>query len=106
MSLTLFQKYNVNLHLLRFPIAPGWIQNINSITIVIGAPLLALFFVWIRRKTQTTALLRLQYGSGLLLVAFRFTYSSGRDRIQEIRLYGIFFVVYNLCVSSCRGIID
>lgn len=71
MSLTLFAKYNVNLHLLGFPIAPGWIQNINSITIVIYAPLLALFFAWIRRKTQTTALLQLQCESRLLLVAFR-----------------------------------
>lgn len=27
-ELTLFAKYNVNLHLFGFPIAPGWIQNI------------------------------------------------------------------------------
>ena len=69
LSLTLFAQSNVNLHLFGFRIAPGWIQNINSITIVIGAPLLALGFAWIRRKTKTTAMLPLQYGSGLTLSA-------------------------------------
>ncbi len=67
MSLTIFAKNNVNLHLFGFRIAPGWIQNVNSITIVIGGPLLALFFTWIRRKTKTTALLPLQYSTGLFL---------------------------------------
>ncbi len=69
LSLTLFAKYNVNLHLFGFRIAPGWIQNINSITIVVGAPLLALAFEKIRRRRQAAALLPLQYSSGLTLSA-------------------------------------
>ncbi|WP_267257276.1 POT-type proton-dependent oligopeptide transporter [Coxiella endosymbiont of Ornithodoros maritimus] len=67
MGLTVFAKNSVNLHLFGFRIAPGWIQNVNSITIVIGGPLLALFFTWIRRKTKTAALLPLQYSTGLFL---------------------------------------
>ena len=66
MCLTLFAKNNVNLHVLGFQIAPGWVQNINSITIVIGAPLLGVLFVWLQRRRKSP-LLPLQYGSGLAL---------------------------------------
>lgn len=68
MSLTLFAKSNVDLHLFGFAIAPGWIQNINSFTIVIGAPLLGLLFAAMqRRKMLTSSLLPLQYSLGLVL---------------------------------------
>lgn len=66
MCLTLFAKYNVNLHVMGSQIAPGWIQNINSATIVIGAPILGVLFVWIQRK-MTAPLLPLQYSFGLTL---------------------------------------
>lgn len=69
MSLTLFAKNNVNLHVLGFQIAPGWIQNINSFTIIIGAPLLAFFFAWIQKRKQSAAMLPIQYSSGLFLSA-------------------------------------
>ncbi|OGO95481.1 MAG: POT family protein [Coxiella sp. RIFCSPHIGHO2_12_FULL_44_14] len=67
MSLTLFAVDNVKLQLWNFSIAPGWIQNINSVTIALGAPLLALFFAWLRRKKQSSVSLPLQYSSGLTL---------------------------------------
>lgn len=69
MVLTLFAKDNVNLHLFGFAIAPGWIQNINSLTIIIGAPLLGVLFAWLHVKRQSAAMLPLQYSSGLLLSA-------------------------------------
>lgn len=69
MSLTLFAKSNVDLHLFGFPIAPGWIQNINSVTIIIGAPLLGLLFAAFYARKQSTSLLPIQYSSGLLLSA-------------------------------------
>ena len=66
MCLTLFAKYNVNLHVLGFQLAPGWVQNINSVTIVLGAPLLSAFFIFLQRKIRSP-LLPLQYTIGLAL---------------------------------------
>lgn len=66
MGLTLFAKDNVDRHIFGFLIAPGWIQNINSITIVIGAPLLGILFVWMKRKMKSP-LLPLQYSAGLMI---------------------------------------
>ncbi|OGT27753.1 MAG: hypothetical protein A2624_00810 [Gammaproteobacteria bacterium RIFCSPHIGHO2_01_FULL_42_8] len=68
MGLTLFAKDNVDRHVLGFLIAPGWIQNINSIAIIIGAPLLGVLFVWVQRRKRLS-LLPLQYVSGLVLSA-------------------------------------
>lgn len=66
MCLTLFAKNNVNLHVLGYQIAPGWIQNINSVTIIIGAPLLGVIFTKMQRKMRSP-LLPLQYSFGLAI---------------------------------------
>lgn len=68
MGLTLFAKYNVDRHVFGFLIAPGWIQNINSVTIIIGAPLLGVLFVALQKQLRSP-LLPLQYGAGLILSA-------------------------------------
>jgi len=44
MALTVFAQYNINRHVYGIEIAPQWIQNINSIVIVLGGPLLGYFF--------------------------------------------------------------
>lgn len=67
MGLILFARNNVDRHVLGFLIAPGWIQNINSLTIIIGAPLLSIIFSRIYRKRKNGALLPLQYVLGLLM---------------------------------------
>ncbi|MDP1574030.1 MAG: oligopeptide:H+ symporter [Coxiellaceae bacterium] len=69
MGLTLFAKNNVDRTVFGFLIAPGWIQNINSITIIIGAPLLGMLFVWIQKRAKEAILLPLQYTIGLVLSA-------------------------------------
>lgn len=66
MGLMIFAKNNVDLHIMNFRIAPGWIPNINSITIIFGAPLLGLLFVWLHSKMQSP-LLPFQYSVGLML---------------------------------------
>lgn len=68
MGLTLFAKNNVDRHVFGFLIAPGWIQNINAITIIIGAPLLGVVFMWLQKK-MTRPLLPLQYVLGLMISA-------------------------------------
>ena len=41
-GITLFIKHNVDKHFLGFELATQWVKNINPITIILGAPLLAL----------------------------------------------------------------
>jgi len=67
MGLTFFAKNNVNREVLGFLIAPGWIQNINSLTIIIGSPLLGILFSSLVRLKQKGYLLPLQYTLGLFL---------------------------------------
>lgn len=66
MSLTFFAKYNVDRQLFGIEIAPGWIQNINSLTIILGAPILAFVFHRMREKNRLISE-PVQFGTGLLL---------------------------------------
>src|SRR5258705_1418312 len=49
-GLTLFAVNNVNLMIGTIQIQPQWIQNINTVVIVIGGPLLAAFFPRLRAR--------------------------------------------------------
>ncbi|WP_092879423.1 peptide MFS transporter [Izhakiella capsodis] len=44
MGLMLFTEHNINLSVYGIRIAPQWVQNINTLVIVLGGPLLALVF--------------------------------------------------------------
>ncbi|MCX0423311.1 oligopeptide:H+ symporter [Aeromonas veronii] len=44
MGLMLFSEHNINLNVFGLQVAPQWIQNINTLVIVIGGPLMALLF--------------------------------------------------------------
>ncbi|OGT49485.1 MAG: POT family protein [Gammaproteobacteria bacterium RIFCSPHIGHO2_12_FULL_38_11] len=66
MCLTLFAKYNVHLQVAGFQIAPAWIQNINSLTIVVGGPVLGVLFIAMQRRRKSP-LLPLQFSTGLAL---------------------------------------
>ncbi|MGL5607333.1 MAG: peptide MFS transporter, partial [Aeromonas veronii] len=44
MGLMLFSEHNINLNVFGLRVAPQWIQNINTLVIVIGGPLMALLF--------------------------------------------------------------
>lgn len=48
MGLTLFIEHNVNLNYLGMKIAPQWAQNINSVVIVVGGPIMA----WLLQKLR------------------------------------------------------
>ncbi|MFQ1827440.1 peptide MFS transporter [Aeromonas veronii] len=50
MGLMLFSEHNINLNVFGLRVAPQWIQNINTIVIVIGGPLMALLFKRLREK--------------------------------------------------------
>lgn len=50
MGLNLFIERNVDRHFLGFLIAPQWVQNINTVVIIIGGPLLSIVFSNLRER--------------------------------------------------------
>ncbi|MHB1948837.1 MAG: peptide MFS transporter [Gammaproteobacteria bacterium] len=71
MGLTLFIERNVDRHFLGFLIAPQWVQNINTIVIIIGGPLLSVLFTSLReRGIQLT--IPVQFSLALLLIGSSF----------------------------------
>jgi len=50
MGLMLFSEHNINLNVMGFRVAPQWIQNINTLVIVFGGPLMALWFNRLRKN--------------------------------------------------------
>lgn len=50
MGLTLFVDKKVNLSLWGWHLTPQWVQNINTVCIVVGGPLMAYLFRWLRQK--------------------------------------------------------
>jgi POT family proton-dependent oligopeptide transporter len=70
-GLQLFAVNNVDLHVWGVPIAPQWIQNINTVVIVLGGPLLASLFARLRRKGWNIDI-PLQFSISLLLMGLGF----------------------------------
>src|SRR5439155_16913472 len=70
-GLTLFAVNNVNLMIGTVQIQPQWIQNINSVVIVIGGPLLASFFPRLRARGWRIAIPK-QFATSLLMMALGF----------------------------------
>ncbi len=70
-GLQLFAINNVDLHVWGIEVAPQWIQNINTVTIVIGGPLLAALFADLRTKGWTIDLPK-QFAVSLILMGLGF----------------------------------
>lgn len=50
MGLMLFSEHNIDLNVYGLRVAPQWIQNINTVVIVVGGPLMALLFKRLRER--------------------------------------------------------
>jgi POT family proton-dependent oligopeptide transporter len=70
-GLQLFAVNNVNLHVRGIEVAPQWIQNINTVVIVIGGPLLAAWFSRLRTRGWPIDIPQ-QFSASLLLMGFGF----------------------------------
>lgn len=70
-GLMLFAVHNVDLMIGRVEIQPQWIQNINTVCIVVGGPLLASLFTRMRARGWTIDIPR-QFATSLLLMAAAF----------------------------------
>jgi len=70
-GLQLFAVNNVNLMIGRVQIQPQWIQNINTVCIVVGGPLLASFFTRMRARGWRLDIPQ-QFATSLILMALGF----------------------------------
>lgn len=71
MGLTLFIERNVDRHYLGFLIAPQWVQNINTVVIIIGGPLLSVIFSSMRARGKQFTI-PMQFSIALLLIGIAF----------------------------------
>lgn len=71
MGLNLFIDRNVDRHFLGMLIAPQWVQNINTIVIILGGPLLSLFFTYLRERGININI-PFQFSLALLLIGIAF----------------------------------
>lgn len=71
MGLVLFIDRNVDRHFLGFLIAPQWVQNINTIVIIIGGPLLSVFFTHLRDRGKNISI-PFQFSLALVLIGIAF----------------------------------
>jgi POT family proton-dependent oligopeptide transporter len=70
-GLMLFAVHNVNLMVGKVQIQPQWIQNINTVCIVLGGPLLASLFTRVRARGWRIDIPK-QFATSLLLMALGF----------------------------------
>jgi POT family proton-dependent oligopeptide transporter len=71
MGLTLFIERNVDRHFLGLLIAPQWVQNINTIVIIIGGPLLSVIFTQLRERGVRLTI-PIQFSMALLMIGTSF----------------------------------
>lgn len=71
MGLNLFIERNVDRHFFGFLIAPQWVQNINTIVIILGGPLLSVIFTHLREKGISINI-PLQFSIALILIGIAF----------------------------------
>ncbi len=71
MALNLFTERNVDRHLLGMLIAPQWIQNANTMTTIIGGPLLGMLFAHLRKRGINISI-SLQFSTALALIGAAF----------------------------------
>lgn len=70
-GLQLFAVNNVNRHVLGIEVAPQWIQNINTVVIVIGGPLMSALFGKLRTRGWNIDIPR-QFSASLILMGLGF----------------------------------
>jgi len=71
MGLALFIEHNVDNTLFGFVIPPQWVQNLNTIVIVIGGPSLSVLFRYLRQRGMEISL-PFQFSLALLLIGLGF----------------------------------
>lgn len=71
MGLNLFIERNVDRNILGIMIAPQWVQNINTIVIILGGPILSVVFTQMRERGMNISI-PFQFSLALLLIGTAF----------------------------------
>lgn len=71
MGLNLFIERNVDRHFMGMLIAPQWVQNINTVVIILGGPLLSMVFTQMRERGININI-PLQFSMALLMIGVAF----------------------------------
>ena len=92
-GLQLFAVNNVNLYVWGVEVAPQWIQNINTVVIVLGGPFLASFFARLRARgwmvdlPQQFALSLLLMGAGFLCLPLGISLADEAGKVAFLWLF-------------------
>jgi POT family proton-dependent oligopeptide transporter len=92
-GLQLFAVNNVNLFVWGVEVAPQWIQNINTVVIVLGGPFLASFFARLRARgwmvdlPQQFALSLLLMGAGFLCLPLGISFADEAGKVAFVWLF-------------------
>lgn len=71
MGLSLFIDRNVDRHFLGMLIAPQWVQNINTVVIILGGPILSVVFTQMRERGMSISI-PFQFSLALFLIGLAF----------------------------------
>ena len=71
MGVSQFLKYNVSIYIGAYYIPPQWIMNLNSIFVIIGSPIMLLFFDRLRKNHISISISK-QFVFSLLFIALSF----------------------------------
>jgi POT family proton-dependent oligopeptide transporter len=93
-GLQLFAVHNVNLHVWGVEVAPQWIQNINTVVIVVGGPLMAALFTRLRAQgwnidvPKQFAVSLILMGLGFLALPAGISLADNAGKVAFIWLFG------------------
>ncbi|EIC85974.1 peptide MFS transporter [Serratia sp. M24T3] len=107
MGLTLFAENNIDLNVFGLRVAPQWIQDINTIVIVVGGPLMALWFKKLRQRGLridiplqfSGALLCIGIGMLVLPIGIHFAGENGLMAFKWIVISYVFQSIGELMIS-------
>jgi len=93
-GLQLFAVNNVNLHVWGVEVAPQWIQNINTVVIVLGGPLMAALFATLRARgwnidvPKQFAISLILMGLGFLALPAGISMADDQGKVAFVWLFG------------------
>lgn len=107
MGLTLFAESNINLNVFGVRVAPQWIQDINTLVIVVGGPLMALWFKRLRQRGLridiplqfSGALFCMGVGMLVLPIGIHFAGADGLMAFKWIAISYLFQSIGELMIS-------
>lgn len=100
MGVTLFIKNNVDKHLFYYEMATQWILNINSIVIIIGAPLLSIVLTRLQAKGCNVSVTKQFIWAFLILAGSFFLLSAGILSANKQGYINVYWVMIHFITQA------